>query len=364
MKNTAQSGRLASLDALRGFDMFWIMGGDGLFIALASVTGWPVLRWWAVQMEHVPWHGFHFFDMTFPLFLFIAGISFPYSVRHRATDPHSLLWHLLRRGLSLVLLGIIYNNAIRFNISDMRFASVLGRIGLAWMLAGMLWLYLIRRWRIPAVVAILLGYWGLMELFHVPGLNPYSMEGSMAGLVDRALLPGKLYLGVHDPEGLAGIIPAVATAMLGMITGQAVMQTERKNFTRLSLILLLWGVALLVSGWIWHLVMPVNKNLWTSSFVLVAGGLSMILFSVFFWLIDVKGLHAWAFPFRIIGMNAIAIYLGQRLFSLSYTSDFLFGGITAMAGDLWKPLFSAIFYVLTCWLLLYFFYRNKLFFKV
>lgn len=282
MKNTAQSGRLASLDALRGFDMFWIMGGDGLFIALAFVTGWPVLRWWAVQMEHVPWHGFHFFDMIFPLFLFIAGISFPYSARHRASDPHSLLWHIVRRGLSLVLLGIIYNNAIRFNISEMRFASVLGRIGLAWMLAGMLWLYLPRRWRIPAVVAILLGYLGLMELFHVQGLDPYSMEGSMAGLVDRALLPGKLYLGVHDPEGLAGIIPAVATAMLGMITGQAVMQTERKNFTGLSLKLIIWGVALFAFGWIWHLVMPVNKNLWTSSFVLVAGGLSMILFSVFF----------------------------------------------------------------------------------
>lgn len=365
MSNTPKKqGRLASLDALRGFDMFWIMGGDGLSVALAAATGWPILRWWAVQVEHVEWHGFHFYDMVFPLFLFIAGISFPFSVRHRMDDKKALVLHIIRRGLLLVLLGIIYNNAVRFNFGEIRFPSVLGRIGLAWMFAGLIWLYVKPRWRIPVVAGILLIYWALLELFHLPGHDAYSMEGSLAGIVDRAVVPGKLYLGVHDPEGLLGVIPAIATALLGMLTGNAVLQQSREKYGRLALILAITGIALYAAGWLWNVLMPVNKNLWTSSFVLVAAGMSMLLFAAFFWIIDVRGWQKWSFPFRIIGMNAIAIYMGQRIFDLGKTADFLFGGVTALASTQWKAVMDESFYALTCWILLYFLYRYKIFIKV
>ena len=127
-----ETKRLYSLDALRGFDMFWIMGGEGIFTAFAAITGWPVFKWWATQLEHVPWHGFVFYDMIFPLFLFIAGISFPFSYRKRieSNAPRSSIYkHVIFRGLILVALGIIYNNGIRFNLGELRYGSVLGRIG-------------------------------------------------------------------------------------------------------------------------------------------------------------------------------------------------------------------------------------------
>jgi len=132
--NDSSARRLYSLDALRGFDMFWIMGGESIFVALAALTGWPVFEWCATQLEHVPWHGFVFYDMIFPLFLFIAGISFPFSMakRMRNNESRSSIYkHVIFRGLILVLLGIIYNNGIRFNFGELRYGSVLGRIGLA-----------------------------------------------------------------------------------------------------------------------------------------------------------------------------------------------------------------------------------------
>jgi len=142
-ENKLGSERLVSLDALRGFDMFWIMGGEGIFIALASITGWPVFKWCAEQLEHVPWNGFHFYDMIFPLFLFIAGISFPFSLLRRLErneNTASLYMHIIFRGLILVLLGILFNNGLRFNLPELRYGSVLGRIGLAWMFAAIIFI--------------------------------------------------------------------------------------------------------------------------------------------------------------------------------------------------------------------------------
>lgn len=123
--------------------MFWISGGKGIFIALASVTGWPFLNWWASQLEHAQWHGFLFFDMIFPLFLFIAGISFPFSLMKRISIGQSrfeIYKHIFIRGFILILLGIFYNNGVRFDFAEMRYGSVLGRIGLAWMFASVIFI--------------------------------------------------------------------------------------------------------------------------------------------------------------------------------------------------------------------------------
>ena len=123
--------RLYSLDALRGFDMFWIMGGEGIFIGLASLTGWPIFQWWAGQLDHVPWHGFHFYDMIFPMFLFIAGISFPFRWQNvrLLMKAGNYVQTSITRGLILVILGILYNNAVRFDFANLRYGSVLGQSG-------------------------------------------------------------------------------------------------------------------------------------------------------------------------------------------------------------------------------------------
>ncbi len=223
------SRRIYSLDALRGFDMFWIMGGEAIFAGLATLTGWPVLKWWATQLEHVPWHGFHFYDMIFPLFLFIAGISFPFSMAKRTAlneSRKSIYKHVILRGLILVVLGIIYNNGIRFDFGELRYGSVLGRIGLAWMFAAIIFMNTKLNWRIVWFWSLLIGYWLLLLLFPAHDLgstDPFSRTGNLASYIDRLLMPGKLYLGDHDPEGIFSTIPAISTALLGMFTGEFLM---------------------------------------------------------------------------------------------------------------------------------------------
>lgn len=198
--------RLQSLDALRGFDMFWIMGGGGIFVGLATLTGWPVFQWWAEQLEHVQWNGFRFYDMIFPLFLFIAGISFPFSMAKRVArndSRQSIYKHVIGRGLILVFLGIIYNNGIRFDFSELRYGSVLGRIGLAWMFAAIIFMNTKLSFRIVWFCALLTSYWLLLLLFPAHDLGStdiFSQEGNLASHIDRLLMPGKLFLGNHDPE--------------------------------------------------------------------------------------------------------------------------------------------------------------------
>ncbi len=296
--------RLQSLDALRGFDMFWIMGGEAIFTGLAALTGWPVFKWWAGQLEHVPWNGFHFYDMIFPMFLFIAGISFPFSLAKRTAkndSRQSIYKHVITRGLVLVVLGIIYNNGVVFNFDTMRYGSVLGRIGLAWMFAALIFMNTKLTFRIVWFAALLLGYWLLLVLFPAHDLGStdiFSREGNLASHIDRILMPGRLYLGNHDPEGLFSTIPAIGTALLGMFTGEFMYSKylNDKPFKKV-LYLVLAAVALMVIGKIWNLAFPINKNLWTSSFVCFVGGLSLLLFSIFYLIIDVLKLSRMVFLF-------------------------------------------------------------------
>ena len=189
-----QTKRLYSLDALRGFDMFWIMGGEGIFTGLATLTGWPVFQWWAGQLEHVPWHGFHFYDMIFPMFLFIAGISFPFSLAKRTASNESrklIYRHVIMRGLILVVLGIIYNNLgaiVHLKFSNLRYGSVLGRIGLAWMFAALIFMNTKLSFRVIWFCALLLGYWFLLLLFPAHDLGStdiFSREGNLTSYIDR-----------------------------------------------------------------------------------------------------------------------------------------------------------------------------------
>jgi predicted acyltransferase len=373
MENQSKPGtkRLQSLDALRGFDMFWIMGGGSIFAGLAALTGWPVLQWWDGQLEHVQWHGFHFEDMIFPLFLFIAGISFPFSYAKRTSmnqGRKEIYKHVISRGLILVLLGIVYNNGLRFDFSDLRFGSVLGRIGLAWMLAALIYMNTSRNMRIIWFAALLIGYWLLLQFIPAPDLgsaDQFSREGNFASYIDRLLMPGKLYLGNHDPEGLFSTIPAIGTALLGMFTGEFMM-SDYLSEKPLKKVLYLAGagVSLMVIGQLWNLIFPINKNLWTSSFVCFVGGLSLLLFSIFYLIIDVWQYKKWAFFFVVIGVNPITIYLANRIINFNSAGMFFFKGVTDLLPKNWEPLMHGIAITSIGWCFLYFLYKKKIFFKI
>lgn len=367
----SSSKRLYSLDALRGFDMFWIMGGESFFIALAALTGWPVFKWFETQLEHVPWHGFTFYDMIFPLFLFIAGISFPFSLAKRTQNNESrksIYRHVIFRGLILVLLGIIYNNGIRFNFAELRYGSVLGRIGLAWMFAALIFMNTRLTWRIVWCCSILIIYWLLLLLFPAHDLgsdDAFSQEGNLSSYIDRVLMPGKLYRGNHDPEGLFSTIPAISTALLGMFTGEFMLSDYLKNKPyRKLLYMIAAAVILMIIGKLWNQGFPINKNLWSSSFVCWVGGLSLLFFAVFHLIIDIWGFRKWAFFFVVIGMNPITIYLARRIINFRSANTFLFGGFAEILPGTWTSLVNATGITVIGWLFLYFLYKKKIFLKV
>jgi predicted acyltransferase len=366
---SVQPERLYSLDALRGFDMFWIMGADAIFHNLAKATGSPFWGSIADQLEHPAWNGFHFYDLIFPLFLFMAGVSTPYSIGRQLEQGKTreqLLWRVVKRGLLLVLLGIIYNNGLQLRpVSDIRFGSVLGRIGLGYLFANIIFLYTKERAQMIWFWGIIIGYWLLLKFTSAPGfpLGDLTMQGNFASYIDRSILPGKLYLGIHDPEGLVSTIPAISTALLGILAGNLL-----KNGTMTSRKKAVWlagaGVIFLVLAQIWNLDFPINKNLWSSSFVLQVGGISLLLLSLFYYVIDILGHKKWAFFFKVIGMNSILIYLSGHFINWEYTNNGFFKWFGQLIGDPYNIVVMAILLVFVKWLFLYFMYKKKVFLRV
>jgi len=360
--------RLLSLDALRGFDMFWIIGGGTLIHALKDYTGWGWLIWCSNQLEHVEWNGFHFYDLIFPLFLFLSGATMPFSLTKQIEKgvPKSKIYiNVLRRGLLLVLLGIIYNGLGNWRYSDIRFASVLAQIGIAYLFGALIFLNTDWKQQIYWAAGILIGYWGVQTLIPVPeiGAGILTREGSINGFVDRMLLPGKLYLGNHDPEGLLVKIPAISTALLGALAGNFIKNSPLKGEKKV-IYMYLAGSALLAASLVWNLILPINKNLWTSSFILHTAGWSMLFLAVFYLIIDVIKFRKWCFFFAVIGMNSITIYLTRSLIDFSKPVGKIFGGLIAFADPSLQPVLSACFIILFEWLFLYFLYKKKIFLRV
>ncbi len=356
--------RLMSLDALRGFDMFWITGGATIISALLALTGWSGFKYILDQLEHAEWNGFTPLDLVFPLFLFIAGVAMPYSLGRRMEEGQSrwqLHWRVIRRGLTLVVLGWVYQGLLKFEFSTMRYPSVLGRIGLAYMFAGLIFLHSKPRGRIAWVVGLLLGYWAAMKLIPVPGFGAGDLAPghTLADFIDRNLLPGKLYRVVRDPEGIFSTVPAIGTALLGSLTGLWLRHAKANGHLK-AVGMLVSGIVMLALGWFWNRWFPVNKNLWSSSFVLVTGGWSLILLSFFYWVIDVVSLRRWAFPFVVIGTNAITIYLGVRFIGFQDLAASLF----ARGQSIMHPaVFGCTGFFLE-WIVLYLMYRNRWFLRV
>ena len=369
--------RLMSLDALRGFDMFWIIGGGAIFEALAKFTNWPVLNWWAGQLEHKYWEGFNFEDLIFPMFLFIAGVSIPFSINKRLQLGHSrtqIYKHAFTRLILLIVLGfLLANGGIQsFDFSNYRYTHVLMRIGIGCFFATIIYLNTKIRGQILWAAGLLLGYWAIMKLIPVPGYGAGVMtpEGNLAGYIDRLLLPGKFFQwyfpGILDPEGLLGHISGVAMGLLGVLTGQFLIK-EDKNLSGLKKALYIGaaGILFLGIGLVWDMAFPIIKKIWTSSFVVFAAGWSLIFLSIFYLIIDVWKLKKWSFFFIVIGSNSIFIYACQSgVFDLRRTSEFFFNGFIKYPLDTAaQHVIASIAYLLVSWLILYFMYKKKIFFK-
>ncbi len=362
--------RLYSLDALRGFDMFWILGGEEIFHTLAKATGSPFWVSIANQFTHPDWNGFHLYDLIFPLFLFLAGVATPYSVgreRDKGTSRPQLVLRVIKRAVILILLGLLVNNGLKTlkSIDEIRFASVLGRIGIAYMFANFIYLYANRKWQVVWFAIFIIGYWLLLKFTSAPGFphGDLTMPGNFASYMDRLILPGKLYLKIHDPEGLFSTIPAISTGLLGILAG-TLLKTGQQTKSRKALLLAIAGVVFLVIAQIWNLDFPINKNLWTSSFVMQVGGLSLLLLALFYYIIDVLGYRNWAFFFKVIGMNSILIYISSKFINWNYATNGFFGWLGELVGNPYNIVVMAICFIMVKWVFLYFLYRKKAFLKV
>ena len=361
--------RLYSLDALRGFDMFWIMGAEEVFHGLATATGLPFWEALSTQFTHPSWDGFHIYDLIFPLFLFLAGVSTPYSVGReleRGKSRQQLLLRVIKRGLVLVLLGIIYNNGLQLRpISDIRFSSVLGRIGIAYMLANIIYLYAKEWAQVAWFAGLLIGYWIILKFTSAPGFAPGDLtrEGNFASYVDRSILPGKLSLGIHDTVGFFNNIPAISTALAGIIVGRF-LKNHSSAPARKAGIMAVFGIVFLLIAQLWNLDFPINKNMWSSSFVAHTTGLSLLLLSLFYYIIDVRGYKNWAFFFKVIGMNSILIYMSGKFINWSFSTNALFKWLGQLVGDPFNVVVMAVCMVLIQWLFLYLLYKKKIFLRV
>ena len=390
--------RLLSLDALRGFDMFWIISGEGIFHGLANVvltkhslyrnpTDWQIattgdLNFWeriavgiSNQLHHSPWNGFTFYDIIFPLFIFIAGISMPFSFGKQmknagvdvAITKKNIYRSLVKRTLILIFLGMVVNGLFRWQgYENTRMASVLGRIALSCFFAGIIYLNSSLRTQIVWFAGLLLLYWAAMMLIPVPGYGAgvLTPEGNLEAYVDRVLLPGKLHRAVYDPEGLLSTIPAIGSAMLGIFTGQF-LRKEKLTSIKKVVVLATSGIALLLLGLLWSIVFPINKNMWTSSFVLYAGGWSVLLFALFYYIIDVAGFKKWSMPLVWVGCNSILIYMAAHgVINFESTSAFLFGGLYNKAPEVWHDALKWVGVAFIQFAALYFLYKKKWFLKV
>ncbi len=370
MQQSLPSQRLYSLDALRGFDMFWIMGAEEIFFRFAEITEAPFWIMLKTQFTHPDWHGFAAYDLIFPLFLFMAGVATPFSLGKqisKGVSKNDLLLKVIKRGLILMLLGIVYNNGLEFKpISEIRFGSVLARIGLAYMFANIIFLYTKQHGQIIWFSVLLLGYWLLILLSAAPGFSAgdLTMEGNIISYLDRTIMPGRLYLGIHDPEGLFSTIPAIGTALLGIYTGNLLKTTSPEAMEKTALRIATTGVVLIIAAQLWNLVFPINKNLWTSSFTLQCGGLSMLLMALFYYIIDIKGYKNWAFFFKVIGMNSILIYMAGDFIKFSYTADALFPWVYQIVGEPYSAVAKVVCFLAVEWGFLYFLYKKKIFLRV
>jgi predicted acyltransferase len=357
-------GRLISLDALRGFDMFWIAGGTAILFGLGRVLQRPWFDKYLEQFDHVPWRGLHFYDLIWPLFMFIMGAAIPLSVANRrrkgATDA-SLLLHALRRALIMFCLGTItQGNLLLFDLSKFRPCySVLHGLAAGYLLATLIALNIKEKWHAATIGALLLAYWAMIMFIPVPGIGAgvLTPEGNLATYVDKLVL-GRFHYG--ENTWFLSYLGFGASVLLGVLAGQILM-TDRAGTSKVYRLLGAGAVSLAL-GLLWSLFFPVIKLLWTSSYVLISGGFSFFVLALFYWVIDVRGDRKWAFGFVVIGMNSIAVYFATQIFDFRQVGNVFVGHLLARLGN-WGGLVEASAAFAVVWAILYWMYRKKEFIR-
>jgi len=349
--------------------MLFISGGGTFLILMKGKTGISFIDVIADQLHHPPWHGFAFYDLIMPLFLFISGVSISYSLsRGQAAGlPRSTLYKkVFIRMLILIGLGMVYKNAPVqfFDFSEIRFGSVLGRIGIACFATALLFLNYTCKQRLIIIGGILIAYYAILFLIPVPefGAGNMSKEGNLIGWIDRTFLPGRLLEGNYDELGILTQFSALCITVFGSIAGDILRSDTSEN--KKSLILLVIGIIAVLIGLIWGMHFPINKKLWSSSFIMLTSGLAFIILSVFYWFIDVQGYRKWTFFFKVIGMNSLAVYFVYRFFNFRKTSEMLFSGLYAPLPEQWHEVFEALGAWALVWLLLYFLFKKGIFIKI
>ncbi len=375
MAKPLPASRLLSLDVFRGVTM--------AAMVLVNNAGNEASSYW--PLRHAEWNGWTPTDLVFPFFLFIVGVSIAFSFSSRLKHGESrgqLFRHVLWRGLMLFALGLFLNGfPNQYFLSSWRVYGVLQRIAVCYVIAAAFALWSNRRGWIVAAAGCLAAYWVLMRYVPVPGFGvpTHDMplldpDRNLVAWLDRKLLAGHLYDGTRDPEGLISTIPAIATCLLGLLTGDWLRgpRTARAKVTGM----VLFGVAGVVAGEIWNLWFPINKRLWTSSYVLLAAGLALLCLALCYWILDMKLWRGrWTAPLLVFGMNPIATYVVEEASSHAVSNLSTASGTfweDALYQHLFAPLASpanasllyAICYVLMCWVAMWVLYRKRIFLKI
>jgi len=368
-EKTLPTGRLLSLDAFRGLTIAGM-------ILVNNPGSWSHIY---SPLRHAEWHGWTPTDLIFPFFLFIVGVAIPFSFGkrlERGDGKGALLLHVLKRSAILFGLGLFMAAFPRFDLANLRVMGVLQRIGLVYLVAAPAYLYLGRRGRGALVATLLLGYWALLTLVPVPGFGPGDLtpDGNLGAYLDRMILGDRLWQDTWDPEGLLSTLPAIATTLLGIFTGEWLKTEKTKGVKTLGMAVA--GVAGMALGLMWDTGFPINKSLWTSSYVLFTAGAGLLLLAGFFWAMEMRGWKGWALPFQIYGMNAIAVFVASGLLAkqmgltrVGVENVSLKGWIyerlfASWAGPLNGSLFFALSYVLFWLAIMWVLYRRRIFIKI
>jgi predicted acyltransferase len=351
-----------SVDALRGFDMFWIVGGDHLIRSLQKVHDCTTTRQLATQMEHCQWAGFHFYDLIFPLFVWIVGVAIPFSIPGliERQGLAGAIRRIIVRSMLLFVLGILYMGGVSNGFQNVYLAGVLQRIAVAYFFAALLFCFFRPSSLAVWAVVLLVGYWALLTFVPVPGIGPasYAQGKNLAYYIDQRWLPGRKFEGT-----LLSTMPAVANCLLGIFAGLLLKDEKHTDSAKVGY-LLLGGAISLAIGLLWAMRFPIIKLLWTSSYVLVSCGIAAILLAIFHLIIEVRRWRRWAMPFVWIGMNAITIYL------IAAVADFQKLALRFVGGDVGKWLGNCAEFtrsavaLLLVYCLAHFLYRRRIFLRL
>jgi predicted acyltransferase len=358
-------GRLLSLDALRGFDMFWIIGGQEIIKGLAQVFPGKLSDIAVGQLEHVRWQGLHFYDVIWPLFMFMVGVSLSFSLARRKLNGATqkvLYLHALKRASILFVLGMMaQGNLLKFDLSTLHPCySVLHGIAAGYLVATVVMLWFRPQGQAIATAAFLILYWILLITIPVPGVGRgvLTPTGNAATYVDHLIL-GRFAYG--ENTWFLSYLGFAASVLIGALAGNLL--RSARSAKGKCLFLSAGGAGMVILGLIWSLWFPIIKLLWTSSFVLVAGGISCLLLAAFYLVMDVGGYRKWAFGFVVIGVNALAVYMATMLFDFRKIGNIFVGHLVPRIGRFGSLLEATAAFAII-WLVLYWMYRTKSFVKV